>query len=759
MASSNHIRALKPVIFIIAVAIVIIVALFAYMAIEFSHIKPIPPAPSKVYTPHVTGTLVSQNLLLYNDSHEFVPYELVGYKAINATSLLFNASIFSMPAPSVVYVLNASNECYECGNMSQFFSALKADILSYGLVNATSISNVSMANVGSISNYSILIVPNGLLPKEFLEPVNSSTNMTLLDLLMSKSTIIIYIGSNFSRLLMPGSIIVPSSLLPSYLDTVPYSYKGKSPFYFNSTTFDFSSGYTYGPLTYNYVGLGVIIAFSNSLNTWKSPAEAASDVSEAIFKSFWIPEIASGEQALNTTKMNSSGVIGMPLVSSTLSPMSSLYSTILNSSFGRIAIKANFSSSKGSKTNYTYIYFSPVHKINGTISIPALVMPGSTIQVPMTIFTNSSAPISVQPHLSIYNINMSSIYTIPLPFMQAYGNFTFIKYINFNLPPGEYIASLQGYSGNQYAAALFNITPVDITISSANFTANAYKLHVYSMGLPISGINYTISLNGAYKSSGIIEGGVINYSLPAGTPQIYGNIKFTITMLSSSFTYSMTHSAPKISVNKQYIEIAIVVIVVLLMVTLVKAPNRDEFYIDMPMMPQQKKIDINVPVKDILSQFDKLNVRYHWKFMPLSKSELRFAISSNLRYNNMPVGITYSNADLIVDQLVVKGYLVSADDLYAPSEWQQKSGHDIEYLSIFKKLRIYLVTHAYMFTDLDVSNLADIVTTIHGERTYIVIYSKTSKFLKVPLYSNQTTYIAFLNAFKLEEFKEALYAT
>ncbi|MGC9190802.1 MAG: hypothetical protein ACP5FR_02720, partial [Candidatus Micrarchaeia archaeon] len=253
--------------------------------------------------------------------------------------------------------------------------------------------------------------------------------------------------------------------------------------------------------------------------------------------------------------------------------------------------------------------------------------------------------------------------------------------------------------------------------------------------------------------------GTIVYKLPQGISVPYGVTTFKISMLSSQFQYKLNRVAPKVVINKQYIELAIVSIVVLLMVTMVKAPNRDEFYIDIPSLPVQDKVNITVPVRDILALFDKQNISYRWKFMPLSKSEIKAAISANIRYNNMPIGVTYNNVDQIVDQLVSLGYLVSADGLYAPSDWVTKSGHDIEYLATFKKLRLYFVTHAYMFTDLDSSNLADIVTTLHGERVYIVIYSKTSKFIKIPVYGNQPTYIAFLNSFKLDEFKEDLYST
>ena len=86
-----------------------------------------------------------------------------------------------------------------------------------------------------------------------------------------------------------------------------------------------------------------------------------------------------------------------------------------------------------------------------------------------------------------------------------------------------------------------------------------------------------------------------------------------------------------------------------------------------------------------------------------------------------------------------------------------QSKHDVEYLAAFKKLRIYLVTHAYTFTDLDASESADIVATLRNERRYIVIYSKTDRFQKVPIYTGSKTYIVFLNSYKLDEFNDRIY--
>lgn len=142
--------------------------------------------------------------------------------------------------------------------------------------------------------------------------------------------------------------------------------------------------------------------------------------------------------------------------------------------------------------------------------------------------------------------------------------------------------------------------------------------------------------------------------------------------------------------------------------------------------------------------------------MPLSIVEARAAISNYMRYNNMPVNLTLNNVDMLLTELVGNGDIVSADGLYIPKKWIDETGHDIKYLATFKKLRMFMVTHALLFTDLDASPEADMVISIHGEKHLIVIYSKTSKFKEIPVKKNTRTYLVFLNRLEMFDFSEML---
>ncbi len=376
----------------------------------------------------------------------------------------------------------------------------------------------------------------------------------------------------------------------------------------------------------------------------------------------------------------------------------------------------------------------------------------------MQIYTHSSVPIQIQPHLSIYTENMIKVSTIPLSSISAIGNFTFVKLIKSSLAPGDYIMQLKGFSDNLYASALFSVPPVNVAYTYSNYTSNSFRFYLSSDGAPLTGVGYTMTLNGKYPSNGTLTNGTIIYSLPNGISEQFGTLNFTAKILSQKFSYVASNPAPVIKITSKDIALIVVVVLMLLMVTMVRSPNRDDFFIDVPHMPKQQRTFITLNAQDVMPVFQKLNTYYHWRYMPLSISEFKLAIASNIRYNGIPVNLTPSNVEVLLDQLIANGLVISADDLYAPKSWIEESKHDIEYLAVFKKLRIYMVTHAYVFTDLDTSQNADMNVVVGGERHNVIIYAPSSKFKNIPVTANSKTFIAFMNDDRLEDFKDRLYS-
>lgn len=721
--------------------------------------------PISTAAPLISARVVAQAPLIYQNASSILPYALVGYNATNASYVSLSTVYYQTPPPVNVYVLNWSNECISCGtSVPDVVSSLQANLTTYSILNNTNkLHVISPSNVSSLPAGSVLVVLNGLLPDFFLKPVSGTGKnpVTLLQSLLNNGDTIIYVGRDFSRLVSTQSVIIPNTNDTGVLVTSPISQSGSSgTFYFSNSqrTFVFAqnTSSSYGPIVYENTNPGTLLAFSNYLNSWSKPSQAGADIAQAIYLAFWVPKVAQGNIGIfPRTFSSSSGEYGIKMTPQSYSQSSLSY---LNSLSGQIIITATNQNS--GKTSYKIVNFKPQLLLNGSVSMPSSIYPGQYFNATMKINVPSAQ--LVEPHIDIFNSNMSYITSLP-PTLTKYvtpPSYSFIKEIQFLLPPGSYIMQLNGLQNQHYATTYFSIGNITIQLTSQDVNASTFNFYFTSGGTPLNNITITTWLNGENPTNGTIVNGNLRYVLPKGVPVPKGNWTFSFSALSTNFAYYTKYTPVAISINPQYVEFIVALMIVILEVTLIKAPVRDEFYVDVPSLPPPVRTNIKVGANELVGVFDKLNIYYHWHFMPLSKSEIRFAISSNIRSNNMPVTLTYSNIEIILNNLVSSGMLISADDLYAPITWLDQSKHDIEYLATFKKLRVYLVSHMHIFSDLGKSDVADIMTTLHNEKAAIVIYSKTSKFVKrLPVQDGMKTYIAFLNSDKLEEFKQNLYSS
>lgn len=749
----------KHLLILAVIIAIIIVGFFVYIAISFRNLQYTPsPSILKPSIQSLSMSLLSKSQLSYQSNKYLIPYSLLSYTESNISQIFFNSTLFKVPPPSRIFILNTSLDCYECADLSQVESDLIKYLGYYNTPSSVSISYVNEANLNSLPSDSVLIIISGAMPLALISPTANSTE-PLISELLSKGVDIIYVGRNFANA-TSGSILVPvnPTSLPGYLRWVDANQNyNNSPFYLNKSTYYLANGTRYGPLSYAQYANGSILIFPAYLSTWKNASSAASDISKSISQLFWLPKFSSGTASISINAKNASGRIGLP--------MTTIYGNYnysgalaVPAAYALIVAYTNSTYSISNHSIYRYITYTLTPEENGSISLPSSIVPGSSQSSIISIVTGSQTQVKISPHMTIYSINMSQVEALPLASFNASGTFTFITPIQFRLPPGGYIAEVQGFYNKPYGAALFNISPITISLASANYSSGRFSFFISSQSQPVTGIPYQIEVNHLYPMSGNLTNGTISYSLPSGSPKLTGKINFSINMLGRNFTYTASNTPINI-INSQIIELAIVVIIAFILVTVVRAPNRDEFYIDVPVIREQKKTQLKISPAEMLSAFDKLNLYYHWRYMPLSVTEVRTAISNNIRHNNMPVSLTYSNVERLLNQMVSYGHLVSADGLYAPKAWVSASGHDIEYLATFKKLRVYFVSHAISFNDIDLSNAADIVATIHSERVYIVIYSKTSKFQKVPIIENVKTYIAFLNQEKLDEFQKYIHTS
>lgn len=760
---ANGFSVKRVVILTVVILILIFGALIGYLYI-IVHNSNRQQSSSIASHAHIAASIGYEQALSYNYANYLEPYISVNYASANATEILINASVYKSRPPQHIYVLNYTNACYQCGNATAVYDAFKSSIADYNLNSIYgNISQISIPNLNRMPNDSILVILNGLLPINF-----TAGNAQLMNQLISKHTSIIYIGQNFSTEFVVGTTSTQEivSKLPLYLDTINPNNLGNSyGFYFNRSTFKLLNGIDYGYLSYENVGNGSIVVFPNTLQSWKSPLYAGKDIARAIAELFWLPSYAQGASyatiSLNNTGKHY-GSLGVIEDKIPISYTQNATSTI-DAGYMRVVV-IGVSPYVANDTAYDYIYQRPDFSSNGTVSMSSAFIPGYNYMRFVFNITNKPInPIKLATFLYVYDQNMSLVSESSN--VTTFSNFSissapFVIDRNLTLGPGNYIVLLKSFNNSAVlAGGLFTISPILIRATAANFTVDRYVFTVLSQNTLLNGINYTITVNGAYPQKGKLDNGELYYQLPSGSPSLTGLLLFNVSMLSENFNYGFTYTPLPFEVNPEYAEAGIAGLIVAIMILFVKAPVRDEFYIDVPSMRIGKKINIKLKASEVEEVFGKLNSNYHWRFMPLSKDEVKAAISLNIKYSNIPVELTYANIERILDTMVVGGYVTYADNLYMPKSWIDASGHDMIYLATFKKLRMYFVTHNYTFTDLDQSDAADIVAKVHGDTRYIIIYSKTSKFMNVPIYNGSKTYLVFLNSFELEAFKSKLFLT
>jgi ribosome-associated toxin RatA of RatAB toxin-antitoxin module len=751
------------------VAVILIVGAFAYIEVLVASLGNIANNPA-IPSPRLSGFLNFQGLLSYNNGQYEYPYLTVIYNTSNAIQIYANASIYQNPIPTHLYILNFSNQCIGCGNATVAVNSLVSGIKGYGMAGLyANWSYVSVSNLNSIRNNSILVVLNGFIPEEL-----EADNFSLMESLLNRSTSIVYVGLNFSSMVVSGirPTQEPTSGLPRFLYTKPPTYSSYKSgaggvFTFNAPTFVFKNSTQYGYVTYSnfsqagFNSNGSVVAFPNNLASWPSEQQAGSDIAKAIWQMFWLPRYDYGSTvgAIGPKGVGSIGVV----MNGTEIPYNINMPAVLNSGYLRVIVQAQ-PLYTGKQPAYVYIGGRPQMNARGIVSLQPTVFPNeSNVKITFNVTSKPLIPVNLSTYVGFYTQNLSYLVTFlgPTPHAFSSASPALIVHQDIGLGPGKYIVMLRNFTDNTSIASGYFVVPkYNITLLQSNLTSGLFVLRITSGGVPINNIPFNISINNIYAStvSGVVKSGVLEYRLPPGTP-IPNQINLTINMLGQRIQLSYTHYLLPFEINSQYIELGVVLLMIIIMVAFVRAPAKDEFYIDVPNLPEEKKVDIKIKAAEVLGVFDKLNANYHWRYMPLSKTEMKSAIAINLKYNNIPVELTYRNIDSILDSLLVNKYIVEADELYAPAAWTESSKHDIEYLAAFKKLRIYFVTHSYTFTDLDVSEEADVTAMLHGDKRYIVIYSPTTRFKSIPIYPQSKTYLVFLNEDAMTDFKVKLYGT
>lgn len=753
---------------IIGIIAIIVIAIISVILIEDAVNSALstyhPPSPPRA----INSSLSMQNSFFgdYANSTAFAAYTKLDYQETNASYANFTLRVFKTDPIPKIYLVDTDNYCINCFLGSTMQQYLQNYLSQYGLIlNQSSFSYIQLNNISSVQPNSIIIVPSGLIPLSFLPIQNSSLNgynacplnynYSIINML-NKGDMILYVGDNFSSTVSCGQQIIqtPQSIINQLssigLGTRPANAtdiktaKQQTYLTFNSPTFLFTSGQVGPSSTYVNVLNGSVAALTNYPSKgWKNASVLSRDIAAFIDLHYWNDELASGSTGIITLKNSSSSGQVEVVTNTTQASLQSLANTSLSSTY--LLASAYFYNSAGQLKENNKLFRSKGLE-NGYVSMPSLVPQTVTeyISAGATNITNNFDSF----HIYIYNLS----YQEPIQYLfigQMKPNVTFIKPISFSLPGGYYVASLIDANNDTYSSAIFRVYDTNITAGKPfSFNNRTFTFSLHSGGYPLTGIPYSISIDGQYVQNGTVNNSIIRYSLPGGSVLSYGNETFTIKVLGATNTIIMPYTNSIFNIPPLYIEFAIAAVVIIILNKILVPPNIDRYYINVQEFNRTDRAKVKEPPETILKVFDQVNYYYHWRYMPLTAEEVKSGISGNVRYGNMPIAVTLQNTYAVLNKMSRNGLIVEAADYYAPKSWQEASKHDIEYLVIFRKLRDYSVSNAMLFTDIDAYDNVDMMVTNKGVQNYIYIYSKLSenqKLTNIPLGKSHRTFIVFLN--------------
>ena len=745
-----------PIVAIAAIIIgIVLYTQSALAGINAAHYQP-PSGPMQLAI-NVTST----GTATFDNAHLIAPYLEASYLVSNALNLTLELDMYAQNPIPQVYLLNSSGYCYECYNQQAMYQNISLDLSNYGVISSPAALNiVGEQGIKNIPGGSTVIVDSGLMPVYLLPDTGYDTQgSTVLDMLKNNDTVL-YIGDNFSSLVGQGGVVLSApeqtatNLSIARLATTPFLGKNSSLVHLKlqTPTFGFADGEYNGKIAYVSSENGTMIALSNTQKSgWENSSSEANDIATVLSSRFWLGERASG----SVVPAGANESVGIIAFNSSFVNAQGVGESI-NSSYSLLTAIVTNQTSTLKTSMPLHIRFSQ----NGTISMQPAIGQTQIVPIEVSVNANSTKQQIVTTHVDIYDSNMTYRTTINIPFFNTTRNIrTEIVESSFDIPSGSYIAILRDSLNRYYSSAAFNLTNVSIVPTSLDFENGKFVFAATSNKFALTNTTYTISLNGEYTETLNLTGGIINYTLPPGTVVGYGTETFSIGMFGTRYTYSTQNIQQVLHIPAIYIEFLIVGAVVLIMNLIIKAPNKDEYYVDVPEFQQVKKVTVKVNRSEVLSVFDKVDFYYHWKYMPLTLEELKGGVGTNIRYNNIPVSITLQNALAIVSRLVLDGDVVASGNYYAPKKWVEESGYDIEYLSIFRRVRDYCVGHSMLFTEIGTSEKADITLSKSGVQVNALLYSSISGIRDIRASQEARTYIIFADQEKKLQFMERLYSS
>jgi len=665
------------------------------------------------------------------------------------TTYSFYFYVSTSPIQKKIYILNYS--CIGCNSFNSFAKYLDSYLKNYSLGGANVTSDISKVN------NSIIIIPTGRIPAFLLNKGINEKQYSLQEV-FSKNNTVIYIGLDFQNAISLGNEIRLTSSDINYYSLNYTDQKIKGKFFHTNGTFVLNGANTFDISSFRKVLFtegnntisGYFIVIPSLLDSWPSPQVAAKDVARFIFFAPWFDKIAYSN---STSK-------GVGTVYIFAKPLTQIQRTQNVSAF--LDFYVNIS---GNET-YERVYLQIPKPRPVIISLPPTGLIFSVVQMNYTVPAGMD---ELFPFIQILDSSANEVYRTPLQKIppKLENPTTFAGSLPLNIKPGEYLVILMNMNGEVLGSCYISVPPFSISLTGVDWQHNVFNFSVTSNFIPIDTTscpickvtNITMEKDGkllymyTQKNLSIING-VLTYSLPQGSILESGRYDIEINILGSVYVISVEKPTGYI-LPKEIVFPSIAALVAFLLSILTKRPEAVLYAIDVPdFLPKEKK-KVKVKKEEFIKLFEKLNQKYHWRYMPITIEELKTICMQELRYAGEPLVVNELNLQLILSQLEEEGKIKRVENLYMPAEWTKF--YNEKYLAMFRKLRSFFVSKSIYFSEIGQSEQSDMEVTYNGEKYFLTFFVSWESLKRFKLIEEAKHILVFLNEQELEEFKQKLF--
>lgn len=680
--------------------------------------------------PHITLHIEDYGVANVKEHSVMTPYAVVRVEGqgVKEVQLFMEAS--DGPLFSSVYVLNSRRE--QATYYDEFKGQLSRELGQEGIV----VNEIYLDELESLPNTTnpLIIIPTGYLPAGLVLTKEEGKSIKEL---AQKGATIIYIGFGFDQGLMderrgrlfPGTDYsraqavsnlgfditsnVPLLSGLEYLDTARYAATTEQTRIMGIAE-QMRIFFIYGGISVvSWGGPGYVIMVPNTLDSgWKNGRDAAKDIAKIINSKQWM--IADGKFIGQSEPDYLTFENGNTIVYDTL--FTGGKAATLNRSYARVYAKAyGEDKTKVADAQVKYLKIDKVQK--GTVANNLYVLPQkiSGSKLDLEAFFDESPEDFRQPtQVWVRIINTSgevasesifgAQYILPIKYTQK-------AQYDPQLAPGKYIVLLQTPSAppKTLAASVLVVPKINIVPVSIDWKRQQFVFSLDIPEIPKSDL-YTRNLNGTF----VVVDEKLRKPLVLG---ISDNVPVVMVKVDEpleegkkhtfrfeaveGLVYEEVSNIIRVYYEQWWFWAALIVAGGTAMIgILFRAREKAIYSIDIPDFEIRKKKKIFIKREMVLDLFNSINKDYGWEYMPLMIKELKSGFRK-ITYQGRPILIGDYNMQVMLDKLKYEGAVKEYIDMWTVSKWEQMSGFDYKYLSVFRKIRDILINNAIPFTRLN----------------------------------------------------------